>query len=166
MWLMLIGALIIAAPFVLTRYHRRAANRLRHASSAWDTTEKYGRVLLEDRHLDPEVGDFVEFTLNKAGSGTMTRILLAAIFSPWRSRTDDANNLFVKLSREQEQQLYRFIVAAMFYDSFRTIFSGSLLRRILYWMAATAADKTVPVSRAQVQPMFSAADRLCHSEAA
>lgn len=168
MWLLILGALIVAAPFVVASHQRRAASRLRSAHRAWDAVEKYGRVLLEDRHLDPELGDFVEFIIKKTGSGAMTRMFLGALVLPralQSSEDSELSRLLAAASQEQEQNLYRLMVAAMLYDSLRTAFSGVLLRRVIYWMSAAATDKTVPVSRAQVQPMVSSADRLCHGHA-
>lgn len=166
MWLAIIGLLFIAAPFVARSYLRRSTLRLAKAHGAWGVAEQHARVLLEDRHLHPAVGDFVEFTANRVGDGELTRTFLRSVLLKQRANKavrDDAAELFSSLNREQEQQFFRFMVAAMFYDSLRTGVSGALLRRLLYWMAGTTADRTAPVNQSQVQPMVYAADKLCHA---
>lgn len=155
---------VVAAPFVLRIHLVASRKRLRSAGRAWDMLERPARVLLEDRHLDPEVGNLVEWIVTHIGDGRLTRSFLfsLAFRRMWAGKSMKPDVL-ERMNKEQEQQFLRLVVAALFYDSLRTTLSGSILRRVLYWLAATVKDRHAPVTRSQAAPVVKAADRMCHS---
>lgn len=159
--LLLIAALIIASPFILRVHFQASRKRLARAQRAWEMVEQAAHPLLEDRRLNPEIGDLVEFVVNRVGDGSLTRTFLVAII--FKRLNGGSDKVTRSMNTEQERQFMRLMVAALFYDSLRTTFSGSIIRRVLYWLASTATDKNAPVTKSQVAPVVSAAGRLCHN---
>jgi len=166
MWLVLLSLLIIVAPYVARAHYVRSAKRLQKAEGAWLSVERHARVLLEDRQLPSEMGNFIEWTLGRIGDGSLTRTFLRSLLLRKRASEETDQEFaahFSALSKEQEQQFLRFMIASMFYDSLRTSVSGSVLRRLLYWLASTVGDRQAPVSQPQVKPIMRAAETLCHA---
>lgn len=157
------AALAIILPFAVAWQIRRATARLELADRAWGSLEKHAHVLMEDRHLNPVIGDFVERVINKVGDGSLTRgFLFFIVFRPQSKQptNHEWREAVSGLEAGQEKQFLHFMVDAIFYDSLRTVVSGSLLRRIvLYWLEATASDDDAPVSREQVKPITFAANQ-------
>lgn len=156
-------AAALALPFVLAWNYRHATKRLVLADQAWGSLEQHAHALLNDRHLNPRVGDFVERVLLEVGNGALTRsFLLFVVFRP-KPKDGTPSDLvlaFRSMEPGQEKQLSHFMVDAIFYDSLRTTVSGAILRRaVLYWLEATARDETAPVSRPQIKPITFAANR-------
>lgn len=162
MVILIIAAVILAAPFVIRWYLRLATRSAVHAQEAWPLMERHAHVLLEDRRLDPRIGDLVETVALHVGDGRLTRSFLINILF-WRKRRPDAHltAVLTALNGEQEKQFLHFLVAALFFDSLTAPISGMLLRKLIYWLAATAKDRSAPVSRSQVEPVMSAAGRMC-----
>ncbi|ALC12457.1 hypothetical protein [Sphingopyxis sp. 113P3] len=155
-------AAIIAAiigPYVIAWNFRRAKARLAYAEKIWDNVEQSARVLLEDRHLDPRIGDFIDFVVGELGSGRMTRIALKAVLHPKKSPRP-----MPELTGGQGVQFGRFMLSALLFDSLHTTFSGFILRRWLYWLTTTVGDKKAVVTEPQVAPVVEAADRMWHSK--
>lgn len=160
--MVIIAALILAAPFVAGAYLRLASRSAARAQDAWRLVERHARVLLEDRRLDPDIGDLVEVVVDHAGDGRLTRSFLGSLIFRRRRRPDaDLSAAMSSLNAEQENQFLHFLVAALFFDSLTSPILGAVLRRIMYWLAATANDRSAPVSRVQVEPVMSAAGRMC-----
>lgn len=163
---MLLLIVAILAPLVAlgtAALLRGSTARLREAGHIWALVEHHAFVLLEDRTLDPEIGDLVEFIVHHAGSGRLTRAMVVNLLSPRKRRPNATDMLFSKLRPAQEKQFQHLLAAALFYDSLRTLFSGPVIRRLLYWLASTVNDTRTPVSRPQVAPVASIADRMCHA---
>lgn len=158
MYIAVAALALMVAPFAIAWHLRRATARLAYAEEIWDVVEQSARVLLEDRHLDPKVADFVEFVIQKIGSGTLTRTALKAMLR----RPTPATPL-PPLAGGQSVQMGRFILSSVFFDSLHTSVSGIILRRWLYWLASTVTDKKAVVSEPQVAPVYNAADDMWHS---
>lgn len=154
-----IGVALLAAPFILAAYLRFNTKLLKRSQSVWPLVEQSAHVLLEDRNLSPRAGDMVEFIVKVIGSGWLTVAFFFALVFRRKSRKRGSNSIFAELNREQEERFVRFFVAALYFDSLRAPIFGVLVRRFLYWLPATAADKTTPVSRHEVEPVVNLADR-------
>lgn len=162
----IVTALFLGLPFAAKSYLIVSEKYLRRAHKAWAGFEQHARVLLEDKRLNPKIGDFVEFLALNVGNGSLTRSLLVSIIfrKTGRSKSNpEMDEAMQSLNGEQRIQFYRTIVSAVFYDSLRTPLFGSILRRILYWLAATAEDKSAQISRYEIDPAVAAAGRLCHA---
>ena len=119
-------------------------------------------MLLEDRRLNPIVGDLVEALVCHAGDGRLTRFFLASVVLRRGRKADHRVSAAIgSLHPDQEKQFLHFLVAVLFFDSLTTPVTGAILRRVVYWLAATAKDRSAPVSRVQVEPAMSAAGRMC-----
>lgn len=160
--LLIFAALAMAAALVTPPLVRKSTSHLKSAHHAWDMLQHHASVLLEDRHLDPKIGDLVEFVVGTVGDGKLTRAMLNSILFRCR-RSASSDEMYSKLSGGQEKQFQHFLVSALLYDSLRTFVPGIILRRLLYWLASTAGDSRAQVGRPQVAPVASLADRLCHS---
>ena len=160
MEIVVIAALIVAVPFILGGYLRFANRSLAHAATAWALVERHAHVLLEDRRLNPLVGDLVEALVRHAGDGRLTRSFLMTVLLRRPRRTDaDMSTAIGSLNPDQEKQFLHLLVTVVFYDSLTTPIAGVALRRVVYWLAATAEDRSAPVSRGQVEPAMAAAGR-------
>jgi hypothetical protein len=160
-WYIAVAAVgILIAPFVFASHLRASTTRIKQAGAVWESVERAARELLEDRTLAPEVGDFVEFILSHTGSGKLTRAAIIAMFSSYGSGN---SKLLHMVNEGQQVQLIRFMLASLMFDSLHTTFSGLVVRKWLYWLAATVKDRQVPVTEPQVEPVARAADRIWHS---
>lgn len=109
----------------------------------------------------------VEFILKAIGSGWLTVAFFFALLFRSKSRKRGSGSIFSELNKEQEDRFVRFFVAALFFDSLRAPIVGVLVRRFLYWLPATAVDKSTPVSRHEVEPVVNLADRhMAHARPA
>jgi hypothetical protein len=159
MWLLAVAAIMLTSPFLAAWYFRAAKRRMVSAVVAWEHTERHARVLLEDRHLDSKAGDMVEMIVKWSGKRILTVVTLwTMLFSSKKSGTGP---LFDTINAQQSDQMVRFMLGAILYDSYRTPFVGALLRHRIMWLVRTATDKTVPVDREQAAPLVKAANRLC-----
>lgn len=166
MMYIIVAALLLTAPFVAKRYWVSAKANLELAHKAWDRVEQHAHVLLEDRRLDPQVGDLVEFVVTHVGDGALTRKFLITVLLRRGNRSaQDAEmtNALSSMNEGQSEQFSRLLVSALFYDSLRAPVAGAVLRRVIYWLAPTATDKSVPVNRHEVAPVLAAAGKLCHA---
>lgn len=163
MWVIAIAAVILAAPFFVSWWVRRSTVRLVLADRVWGNLESSAQVLLEDKNLNPILGDLVEALSHRTGDGSLTRALLISVVFK-RSHTEDKVAAAInELSDGQARQFMRFAVYAIFYDSLRTSISGGILRRVvMYWLENTAKDSKASVSSSQVMPIAVAAERAYH----
>lgn len=160
MYMIAIAAAILCVPFVMAWYYRKATKRLIVADQAWGSLEYHANQLLQDKTLPPIVGDFVEFVVERTGDGTMTRTFLYSLFIRTKAdREAPFATAVANLNDGQDKHFNRFVIDALFYDSLRTFLSGWLVRRMIYWLATTAADEHVPVNDAQTMPIAKAASR-------
>jgi hypothetical protein len=162
MWIVIAIAMAITVPFVVALHYRRSAKRLVVADKAWGSLEYHAHTLLQDKTLDPTIGDFVEGVVNRVGDGYLTRSFLAFLVMRPRAVSPETSigSAFNRLESGQRVQFYRFMVDAIYYDSLRTAFSGAILRRLaLYWLESTAKDEASTVSESQVKPIAAAAGR-------
>lgn len=162
MLILIVGAMIVASPFFAAYLLRRSTNHLKVADRAWGSLENHAHALLQDKTLDPTVGDFVESILLKIGNGSLTRSFLCSLLVTRRIRKAHADpefrNVIMGLELGQRKQLFRFMIDAIFFDSLRTYISGPILRRlVLYWLDSTARDEQALVSEQQVGPITNAA---------
>lgn len=158
-----IPAAVIAAlvlPPAMAWHWRRSKARLAWAEEIWVNVEQSARVLLEDRQLDPRVGDFIEFVIDELGNGTLTRTALRSMFVRPPVREPE---LYSSLEGGREVQFSRFMLSSILYDSLQTTLSGIILRRWMYWLSMTVRDKRAVVTEPQVAPVVDAADKMWHS---
>lgn len=159
-WLVATASLIILAlPFLLGRHFRHQTFRLQQAEHVWSRVEQSARVLLEDESLDSKAVDIVETLLKYVGSGMLTR---AAIFVMLRKPNPNRSPLHLSIEGGQATQFSRFVVSALLFDSYHTKISGIIIRRWLYWLPPSVADKRAVVTAPQISPVVEAADRVWH----
>lgn len=166
MMYVIVAALLLTAPFLAKRYWISARANLESAHKAWERVEQHAHVLLEDRRLDSRVGDLVEFIVTHVGDGALTRKFLVTVLLRRGNRGAQGSEMTDALSSMNEgqgEQFSRLLVSALFYDSLRAPIAGAVLRRVIYWLAPTATDKTAPVNRHEVAPVLTAAGKLCHA---
>jgi hypothetical protein len=163
MWVILVAIAILAAPFVGAAYLRWSTARMRAAGIVWGNLESHASALMNDKTLNPFIGDLVESMFLRAGDGAMTRMFLFSLVFRRKLDAGQVASAVEALNQGQQKQLVRFAIYAILYDSLRTGLSGAFLRRIvLYWLLPTAQDKTVPVNSPQVAPIVDAASRAYH----
>lgn len=167
MMYVIVAALLLAAPFLAKWYWTSSKAYLQRAHKAWERVEQHAHVLLEDKRLNPKVGDMVEFVVTHVGDGALTRTFLLTVLlrgggnqSP---RDSEMNTAVASMNEGQSEQFARLLVSALFYDSLRAPVSGAILRRVIYWLAPTATDKSAPVNKHEVAPVVTAAGKLCHA---
>lgn len=162
----IVAGLILAAPFLVATYLRRATKNLNYADHAWGLMEQHAHVLMEDRRLDPAVGDLVERVVLSVGDGKLTRNFLFSFVFRQRADTHGTRHLrdaIMNMNSNQAEQFSRLLITALFFDSLNAPIAGAILRRLIYWLASTANDKSAPISQYEVEPVVAAAGRMCHA---
>lgn len=164
MLLAITAAILLALPFALAWFFRRKTEHLKFADEAWGSVEMHANQLLQDKTLDPEIGDFVEFLVLNVGDGKLTRIGLSALLFRPKVKTN-GKSFKDRMTDGQHYHFTRFVVDALLYDSLRTSFSGAILRRLVYWLVGTAQDEKIGISDIQIKPFTNAAARAYHQAA-
>ena len=161
--LLFIAALILAAPFAVGWLLRKRNRNTGFAETLWPLVERQAHVLLEDKRLNPTVGDCVEMVVRHLGGGKFARIALRAALHKAKTvrPEEDLRAAVATLNPQQHETFLRFIVTALYFDSHNSLIAGTIVRRWLYWLADTAQDKSAPISDYEVEPVVYAMDRHC-----